>query len=106
MSKPRVSIDKHTPEAPVRVECAGAHLHLSTADAHALHEQLAGVLMQLDPPDTIIPPPMDEEPDTTPDTPVAIRRSSDKLAAVDLSDTVGLAARVKAELASGETPSK
>ena len=101
MSRPRVSIDKHTPDAPVRIEYAGSHLHYSRVDAHNLYDQLAGVLMELDPPDTI-PPPEDTEPGTLPDSPVAIRRSSDQLKAVDLSDVKGIAARVAAELAEGK----
>jgi hypothetical protein len=101
MSRPRVSIDKYTPDAPVRVEYSGAHLHYSRTDAHDLYEQLGGVLMELDPPDTM-PPPADTEPGTIPDSPVAIRRSSDHLAAVNLSDTKGLAARVAEELAAGK----
>lgn len=102
MSRPRVSIDKHTPDAPVRIEYAGSHLHYSREDAHDLYAQLAGVLMELDPPDTIPPPAADTEPGTLPDSPVAIRRSSDALQAVDLSDVKGIAARVAAELAEGK----
>jgi hypothetical protein len=76
-----VTIDKYAPECPVRVEYAGSCLHYSRIEAHDLYEQLGGILMELDPPDTI-PPPADTEPGTLPETPVAIRRSSGNLQAV------------------------
>ena len=100
MSKPRVIHDKYTQESPIRVEVYGAVWHLTAKEGQDLYEQLGGVLMQIDPPDTV-PPPADTEPGTLPETPVAIRRSSDRLAAVDLSETRWLAARVADELALG-----
>jgi|ERR1022692_3472683 hypothetical protein len=101
------SYDPVIADLPVRLNLAHGSMHrLSLAEAIQLHEELGGAIMQCDPRDTILPPPpADSEPDTLPSTPDARRASSGTLAAVDLSDTVGLAARVSAELAEGRAPS-
>ena len=99
------SYDPVIPDLPVRLNLAHGSMHrLSLAEAIQLHEELGGAIMQCDPQDTM-PPPADSEPDTLPSTPDARRASSGTLAAVDLSDTVGLAARVSAELAEDRAPS-
>ena len=57
---------------PFRLEIGPATHRLSLQQAHELHEQLAGVLMQIDPAaDTERP-----EPPTKPDTPIPIKRAS------------------------------
>ena|ERR1022692_5089876 len=100
------SYDPVIPDLPVRLNLAHGSMHrLSLAEAIQLHEELGGAIMQCDPQDTM-PPPADSEPDTLPCTPEARHKSSDRLAAVDLSDTVGLAARVADKLAAGKTPAK
>jgi hypothetical protein len=100
MSKPRVTIDKHCPEAPIRVEYAGSSLHYTRENGHDLYEQLGGILMELDPPPTNPPPAGDETP-TNPGTPDAVRRASSGQLRLDLPH--GIRERVEEILEEGRT---